>query len=138
MLFFFPKQNEQNGYRSMLFHRTFLRGIVAIGKGTIAIGRRCHRLFRALQYFRNLRTNSDILRTVASVYVHRKMKGFGLGGMHPSVNTVLYLNRDTGSACFGLIKIALPNYLKHGKEVRQCELAIIGRPISNEREYLVS
>ena len=44
-------QNEQmakNGYGSMLFHRTFLRGTIAIRKGTIAIGYGCRWLFRAM------------------------------------------------------------------------------------------
>ena len=39
----------KNGYGSMLFHRTFLRGTIAIGKGMIAIGYGCRRLFRALK-----------------------------------------------------------------------------------------
>ena len=41
----------KNGYGSMLFHRTYLRGTIAIGKGTIAIGYRCRRLFRALEAY---------------------------------------------------------------------------------------
>ena len=54
-------QNEQNGYGSMLFHRTFLRGTVAIGKGTIAIGRRCRRLFRALMYYSSCMLQSFVM-----------------------------------------------------------------------------
>ena len=52
-------QNEQNGYGSMLFHRTFLRGTIAIGKGTIAIGCRCRRLFRALVFANSEGHHSD-------------------------------------------------------------------------------